>query len=217
VKPNKIAGFIFVALAVILPLASCTGKYKRAEAEKAYIAAIDAYTEEQYEDSLELVRRAIKLDRNFYQASFLEGRILFFSDRQEEAEKIFFRLSSRYPAFTEARIWHIRCLILKNDFKTAQILLDKELTFNQTDWRIYNLYSLLAQKTDNYEERLAMNRRAENILTDSARIYIDMAIIWHTLGLRDRAQTYIEKAQHVTGANLSFREIENIISQFLQE
>jgi tetratricopeptide (TPR) repeat protein len=213
----KTIDIVGILLALGVMLVSCDGRVRRTEAERLYIAAIDAYTEQQYADSLELVRRAIKLDRNFYQASFLEGRNLFFLDKLDEAEKIFSRLVSRYPAYTEARIWYIRCLILTNDFKTAKELLDKELSFNQTDWRIYSLYSLLAQQTNNFEERIAMNRRAENTLIGSARVYLDMAIIWHTLGLRDRAQTYIEKAQHIIGTNLSFHELEVVINQFLQE
>jgi tetratricopeptide (TPR) repeat protein len=213
----KIAGLIGLALALALPLVSCDKKTKRIEAEKAYVAAVDAYAEEQYADSLELARRAVKLDRGFYQASFLEGRNLFFSDKMEEAEKIFSKLDSRYPAYTEARIWHIRCLILKGDLKTAQSMLDKELSYNQTDWRIYNLYSLFAQQTNNYEERLAMNRRAETILTGSARVYLDMALTWHALGLTDRAQAYLEKAQQVSGSNVSLRELEKAINQMLGE
>jgi len=214
VKTSGIIGFILV---LGFSFASCNLKAKRIEAEKAYIAAVDAYGAEKYDNSLEQVRRAIKLDRNFYQASFLEGKILFFSEKQPEAEKIFSKLTSKYPEFTEARIWHIRCLILKGDFETAQKMLDKELSFNQTDWRIFNLYSLLAQHKDNYEERIAMNRRAENILSGSARVYIDLAITWHTLGLDDRAKVYLEKAQHVTGANISFQELEKALNQVLRE
>jgi tetratricopeptide (TPR) repeat protein len=213
----KIAVLAGMAFALSFPLTACDRKNKRIEAEKSYIAAVDAYAEGQYADSLELARRAILQDRNFYQAAFLEGRNLFFSDKMEDAKKIFAKLVSKYPEYTEARIWHIRCLILQGDLEAAKIILDKELSFNQTDWRIYNLYSLLAQKTDNYEERLAMNRRAESILTGSARIYLDMAITWRSLGLNDRAQAYLEKAQQVTGANVSLRELERAVDQLLRE
>jgi tetratricopeptide (TPR) repeat protein len=216
-KAAQFTGLAGIALILSLPLVSCDTKARQIEAGKVYVAAVDAYAEEQYADSLELTRRALKLDRNFYQASFLEGRNLFFSEKMDEAEKIFSKLVSRYPAYTEARIWYIRCLILKGDLKTAQNLLDKELSYNQTDWRIYNLYSLLAQQTNNYEERLAMNRRAETILTGSARVYLDMALVWYTLGLNDRAQGYLEKAQQVTGANVSLRELERAINQLLRE
>jgi len=214
-KTAKTVRIIGITLALGLLLLSCNGNVKRIEAEKAYIAAVDAYAAEQYADSLELVRQAIKLDHSFYQASFLEGKTLFFSNKHEEAEKIFSKLASRYPAYIEARIWYIRCLILKGDFITAQNMLNKELSYNQTDWRIFNLYSLLAQRTDNYEERITMNRRAETILSESARVYIDMALVWHTLGLDDRAKAYLEKAHHISGANIPFQELEKTFYQTL--
>jgi len=216
-KSIKIASFFSIFIALNIMLISCDRRAKQVEAERLYIAAVDAYTGEQFTDSLELVRLAIKLDRNLYQASFLEGRILFFLDQIEEAEKKFSILVKKYPGFTEARIWYIRCLVLKNDFTTAQKYLDEELSFNQTDWRVYNLYSLLAQRTDNFEERIAMNRRAENILTTSASVYIDMAVTWYTLGLNDRAQFYLEKAQNILGTNYSLQELENVINRLLQE
>ena len=213
-KPVKTLIWILV---LVIQFTSCNTKAKRIEAQKAYIAAVDAYGTENFSGSLELVRNAIRLDGNFYEALLLEGKILFFLDKAEEAGNIFAGLVSRYPAFTEARIWHIRCLILKGDFITARSTLDKELSFNQSDWRIFNLYSLLADRTDNYEERLSMNRRAEVILSTSARVYIDLALIWRNLGLNDRAQTYLEKAALVSGTSVSVRELEKAVNGVLKE
>ena len=216
-KITRTIGLAGIILTLCIYITSCNNKAARIEAERLYIAAVNAYTAEQYANGLELVRSAIKLDRKFYQAVFLEGKMLFFSEKISEAEKNFLKLISRYPAYTEARIWYIRCLILKGEYGTAKQFLDKELSFNQTDWRIFSLYSLLARRTDNYEEQLSMNRRAETILNDSARIYIDTAITWHTLGLDDRAQDYLDKAKTITGANISFQELEKYLTQIFRE
>lgn len=86
---------------------SCNRHDKRIEAEKLYIEAVDAYAKQQYVDARNLVSRALVADSKFYQAAFLEGKILFFMDNRPEAEKIFMRLSARYPAFIEARVWYI--------------------------------------------------------------------------------------------------------------
>ena len=214
-KTEKITGIIGLILVFGLSLMSCDRTARRMEAESAYIAAIDAYQAEDFYNSLILVRRALELDRRFYQASFLKGKILFFTDRAEEAERVFSRLISRYPAYTEARIWYIRCLILKGEYGAAQDMLDRELSFNQTDWRIFSLYSLLAQRMNNYERRLAMNRRAVAVLSGSASVYIDMAFIWYSLGFNARAQIYLERAQHVSGSNVPFQELERVISDIL--
>lgn len=190
---------------------------KRQEAEKSYISAVEAYANRDYDKASELARTAFSRDKNFYQAYFLEGKILFFTDNMGDAEKLFSSLVSKYPSYTEARIWHIRCLILKEKYERAQKLLNKELSFNTTDWRIYYLYSLLSQKTNNYDQRLAMNRRAETILTDSAKVYLDLALTWYTLGLEDRAVLYLNKARNITGNNISLHDIENAVGKFFEE
>jgi tetratricopeptide (TPR) repeat protein len=209
--------FYFPVLCFVLPLVFSCGGNTRADAERIYVAASEAYGAENLEDALDLARRALKLDGRFYQASLLEGKILFFMDRNADSQAVFARLVKKHPSYTEARIWHIRCLILKGDYAAARALLDRELSFNQTDWRIYSLYALLAQKTENYEERLAMNRRAETVLSGSTRVYLDLALAWHSLGITGRAESYLKKANDVAGSNISFRELENALAEFLQE
>jgi tetratricopeptide (TPR) repeat protein len=178
---------------------------------------VEAYSNQKYEDALNLVRMAQKAGRNFYQARHLEGRKIFIHGSIKQAEKIIKRLIANYPEYTEARIWYMRCLILSENYEEAKKQLDKELSFNTSDWRVYNLYSLLAQRTDDYEQRLSMNRRAETALTDSAKVYMDQAITWYALGMENRAQEYLEKARNITGTNLSMRQLEDAVNQFLQE
>ncbi|GHT92860.1 hypothetical protein FACS1894140_5480 [Spirochaetia bacterium] len=196
---------ILFTLCVCLSIFSGCGTHK-AEAERAYIAAIDAYGAEKYEEAYTFVRQALSWDRKFYQAEFLEGRILFFTGNEGEAKKIFARLVFRYPEYTEARIWYIRVLILNGEYERAQNLIEQELSFNSSDWRIYYLYGLLAQKTGDYEKRLSMNRHAETVLTDSAKVYMDMAAVWQALGLEQRVNNYLEKARLISGGNILLQQ-----------
>ncbi|GHV39333.1 hypothetical protein AGMMS49546_11210 [Spirochaetia bacterium] len=196
--------FMFWALCIIL--SGCKGEHPTAEAERAYIAAVEAYGAEKYEEAHDLVRQALSRDRKFYQAEFLEARILFFTGKEDGAAKIFAKLASRHREYTEARIWYIRCLILSGEYEKARGLIEGELSFNSSDWRIYYLYSLLAQKTGDYEKRLSMDRHAETVLTDSARVYMDMALTWQALGLEKRAADYLEKARTVSGSNVSLQQ-----------
>lgn len=174
----------------------------KAEAEKAYIAAVDAYGAEKYEEALVFIRQALVRDRKFYQAEFLEGRILFFTGNEAEAKKTFARLVTRHPEYIEARIWYIRTLILNGEYEKAEGLIEGELSFNTSDWRIYYLYALLAQKQKDYEKRLSMGRHAETALRDSAKVYMDMAAAWQALGLEERVKNYLEKASLISGANI---------------
>jgi tetratricopeptide (TPR) repeat protein len=146
----------------------------------------------------------------------LEAKILFFDGKEAEAEKRFAGLVSKYPSYTEARIWHIRCLILSGRYDAALLELENELAFNSTDWRVYYLYALLGAKTNNYEQRLAMNRKAETVLSDSAKVYMDLALTWHALGMEGKAREYLGKAGTVSGSSVSMSRIENAIAEFMR-
>jgi tetratricopeptide (TPR) repeat protein len=193
-------------------LFSCVSR-SRGEAEQAYLAAAEAYGGENYQEALVQVRRALKADRDFYQAEFLLGKTLFFAGEETEALEVFSRLVKRRPEYTEARLWRIRCLILGGRYGEAANLLDRELSFNASDWRPLYLYALLAQKTGDYEKRLSMGRQAEMALSDSAKVYLDLAVAWYALELKDRAAVYLKKAQTVSGSNVPLGKIEETLKQ----
>ncbi|MDR0449693.1 MAG: tetratricopeptide repeat protein [Treponema sp.] len=194
-------------------LFSCDSR-KSGEAERAYLAAAEAYGGENYREALAQARRALKADRGFYQAEFLLGKALYFAGEEAEALAVFSRLAKRRPEYTEARLWRIRCLVLGGRYGEAESLLDRELSFNFSDWRPLYLYALLARKTGDYEKRLSMGRQAETALSDSAKLYLDLALAWQALGLNDRAAGYLEKAKTVSGSSVPFGMIEETLKQF---
>jgi hypothetical protein len=75
------------------------------------------------------------------------------------------------------------------------------------------LYALLGQKTNNYEQRLSMNRKAETALAESAKVYMDLALIWRALGMNIRAGDYLRKAETVSGSNISMGRLESALEQ----
>jgi tetratricopeptide (TPR) repeat protein len=207
-KPLRVCFRPWIVLGVAV-LFSC-GSRQNGEAERAYLAAMEAYSRENYPETIVQTRRALKADRDFYQAEFLLGKALFFAGK-EGALAIFSRLVKRRPEYTEARLWRIRCLVLEGRHGEAAGLLDQELSLNPSDWRPLYLYALLAQKTGDYEKRFSMGRQAETVLSDSAKVYLDLAAAWYALELKDRAAAYLEKARTVSGANIPLGKIEETL------
>ena len=224
------AAFLAVFLAVF-PAACGSGASSggRDRAEGAYIAATEAYSQEHYAEALEYLRESLRLDPDFYQARLLEGKVLFFQNRMSEAAKLFAKLAAAYPEYTEARLWNLRCLVIAASppsagssagsagarVEAAREALDRELSFNPTDWRVLSLYVLLAGNTGDWERRLSMGRRAEAALSDSAKVYLDMALSWYSLGLEDRAKLFLEKARVVSGNNVSLTRLAELTGEFL--
>jgi tetratricopeptide (TPR) repeat protein len=203
-------------------LSACeAGTPQKTRAQAVYVAASEAYSQERYAEALEYLGESLRLDRNFYQARLLEGKVLFFQNRTEEAGKIFAALAAARPEYTEARLWNLRCLVISASSPSAgggpeeaRKALDRELSLNPGDWRVLYLYAVLAGNSGDWEKRLSMGRRAEAALSDSARVYLDLAMTWHSLGLEDRAGLFLEKARLVSGQNLSLARLGELTEEF---
>lgn len=204
---------LFALIVVILLQTGCSGKIKAEDSTKLYLAAMDAYSHEQYTESLAYIDMIKKHYNGFYQADFLKGKILFFQNDYEGATKIFKSLCKKHPQYEEARIWYIRTLILSKNYDTARKLLEKELTFNQTDWRVYYLYSVLEEAQENIDKKIIMLNRAEMALTDSAKVYMELADLWSVLDMNDRSADYLLKAKIVTGTNASMSSLQEAIKK----
>jgi tetratricopeptide (TPR) repeat protein len=205
---------LFIAGLILGGCAPKTGGRDRAE--RAYLAAAEAYAEERFGEALEYLGESLRIDPDFYQARFLEGKILFFQNRLEKAAELFAGLCAKHPEYTEARLWNLRCLVLSGkDPRIVQEALDRELSFNPSDWRVLYLYALLAGNNGDWEKRLSMGRRAENALSDSAKVYLDMALSWHSLGLKDRAVLALEKARILSGGNMSLARLGDAAAELI--
>ena len=193
----------FAAVCVFVFI-SCTDKES---ATRLYVQAVNAYVEENFENSKALAKRCLESDSSFFQANFLLGKIAYFEGDYKAAERIMQKLCKKIPEFTEARIWYIRILIALEKYDEAEVRLKEEETINSSDWRIYYQYALLAGKRDRTDERLSMCRKAEALLDDGAKVYVEMADMWIKMGLRSNAIECLDKALVVSHDKQALEEL----------
>lgn len=186
--------FIVVSILCLFVFISCSGK-KDGKAEKLYIGALEQYQKQNLDQAYTLAKAAEKADSSFYQAYLLDGKILFFKSDYQHSAEVLQKLIRKYPSYTEARIWNIRCLIVAERYDEAEKLIKKELSFNPTDWRVLYLASLLNKKKENVEGQLIMLKNAEMALSDSRKVYMDASVTWEALGMKERSEKYLEKAK----------------------
>lgn len=182
---------------VICILCSCiffVSCKNNATAEKFYLSAVDSYAEHDFENALVFLKQAKKQDSSLYQAQYLEGKILFFQNKYEDAAKIFEKLVKKYPQYTDSRLFLIRCNIFLGNLSEAEKKLNQELSFNSTDWRIFYLYSVLYGKQNQLDKQLMMLNRTELAIKDTKKVYDNLAFLWDELGVRDKAVNYKVKS-----------------------
>ena len=182
---------------VICILCSCiffVSCKNNATAEKFYLSAVDSYAEHDFENALVFLKQAKKQDSSLYQVQYLEGKILFFQNKYEDAAKIFEKLVKKYPQYTDSRLFLIRCNIFLGNLSEAEKKLNQELSFNSTDWRIFYLYSMLYGKQNQLDKQLMMLNRTELAIKDTKKVYDNLAFLWDELGVRDKAVNYKVKS-----------------------
>lgn len=194
-------------------ITSCNKKISKEEVTKLYLSALDSYSHQKYDEASAYLVMLKKYDSKFYQADLLYGKILFFQNNLLNASITFRKLIKKYPQFEEARIWYVRTLIIMGQVDLAKEMLETELSFNQTDWRIFYLYSLLEEKQGNIDKKIVMLNRAEMALSDSAKVYLELGEIWNLLDVQERSKEYNEKAKTIASSNESLNLLKNIIKQ----
>lgn len=202
--------FVLIIFLFSFMFFSCSNKE---EAAKLYVQANEYYAKQDLESAKRHAELSLSKDKNFYQSAFLRAKIFYFQKKYDESEKELRKLVKHYPIFTESRIWLIRLLIANEKYTEAEKLLNEELLFNQTDWRLYYQYAVLSLKLGQTEKRLMYCRRAEQILSDTEKLYTEMADIWLEIGMRDRALDSLEKAEIISNRPETIKELIKYVKQ----
>lgn len=171
-------------------------------ANKLYLQSLDAYSKNDFLLCIKLVEKAIDLNENLIQGKLLLAKSYFFLDENSKALKCLEKIIKDNPEFTDARIWNIRILIFSENFQQAKKYLENELRINQTDWRVYYLYSLLAKAEGDFETQISMLEKAEIALIDGAKVFGEISEIWQGLGLEERANENLNKQKTIIGSSL---------------
>lgn len=171
-------------------------------ANKLYLQSLDAYSKNDFLLCIKLVEKAIDLNENLIQGKLLLAKSYFFLDENSKALKFLEKIIKDNPEFTDARIWNIRILIFSENFQQAKKYLENELRINQTDWRVYYLYSLLAKAEGDFETQISMLEKAEIALIDGAKVFGEISEIWQGLGLEERANENLNKQKIIIGSSL---------------
>lgn len=192
----KIAGMTGLVLMLAL-LVGCNQKNPQLGYE-LYLSGLEAYSEKDFSTAEKICLEAVKQDKELFQAELLRIKSLFFLNELEKSHVLLEKLLKKVPQYTDARLWYIRFMIFQENFQMAAALLEEELIFNETDWRIHYLKGLINSKNQDYSSQLAALQQAERALSDGAKVYLDLTRLWMVLGMDSQVETQLEKARVLT-------------------
>jgi predicted Zn-dependent protease len=163
-----------------------------------YLSGLEAYSRKEFSEAEKICREAFQQDTGLFQAELLRIKSLFFLNDVASAETAIKKLIKKVPQYTDARLWYIRFLIFQEKITEAAPLVEAELAFNETDWRIHYLKGVINSKNQDYSNQLLALQQAERALADGAKVYLDMTRLWMVLGMEAQAEQQLEKARVLT-------------------
>jgi len=201
---------LFVLFIVSILFVSCKNEQN---AHSFYEKALDSYSKQDFSKAVEYIDLTLKYSSDFYQAKFLKAKILYFLNESQTALKIIDSLVKKYPEYTEARIWKIRLLIDLKQYEKAESMLDRELSFNPSDWRLYYQYSLLSERKEQMDKRLVMLNKASFYISESYNVYVELADLWIKLGIRSSAIENLDKAIMISNSKDELKQVRDFLRE----
>ncbi|MBO7123517.1 MAG: hypothetical protein J6V90_09585 [Treponema sp.] len=173
-----------------LALASCADKKA---AGILYIKALDAYKQKDFSTAGAFIDQSLNCDKRNKQAKFLKAKINLFEGRYQEACKLFSDLYKSESDNKDIQRYLIQSLIFLEDYKKANEEIHAALKKDSGDWRLYYFSSLVAAKEGKVEERLEKLNLAQAALAPGAQIFFDLAFMWQSLGVEEKAGEWKDK------------------------
>lgn len=183
--------FVFVLIPLIF-LSSCSDSQKATE---LYLDAVKMYQEGNNDNAKENLKKALSEKDDFYAASFLLGKIYFMEKDFQKSEEIFLKLSQKRTENIDYSLWLLRSQFFEGKTEDAVITVNKLIKLDYEDWRIHFWNAQLAKNNNDFETYFSSLNFADTLLKESSKIYLDLALIWHELGLPEKSALYYTKAE----------------------
>jgi tetratricopeptide (TPR) repeat protein len=163
-----------LCLAALMPGVFALGSCKEKTNEQTlllYGRASSAYAQGRFGEAASLLEE----QRDYFPASLLRAKALYFDERGDEAEALLRRALRRHPGSGEASLFLVRILRERGEDGEAEKLTRSLLEDNPQDGRILRLASDLAARRGDTEEAAALLNRAVEASAETALVFVDRA------------------------------------------
>jgi tetratricopeptide (TPR) repeat protein len=194
----KAAGLLTAACLCLQLVCSCARQPAPPYTEKTvgrYQAAREYYAEHNLSAALRLVLENHREAPGFTANSFLAGKIYYFENDHERAER-FWRHTLGINAYhLDSRKWLARLLLQQGRIEEADEVLAEALSVSSEDAELLILMAKVKRRRQDLAGAIELYRKAQAFAERLAEASMDLAEIYYGFGLRDRAREELEKAR----------------------
>ncbi len=169
------------------------------EAIQNYQKAKNCYIKGDSKTALEILCTIEKKAPLFTPALELAGRIHFFTENPSESEKYFLKAYENKPHNINYGKWLCRTYMAKGDLNKAEALLNVLFEDSPEDTSLLILNGKIMKENHNYPEAMEYYKKSFLIEDEIAEAHLDLAEIYASFSIRDKAADELEKALNILG------------------
>lgn len=220
-KRNKVIAIISLSGAILFGAAAIYIKFTNPPITdnhiNKYLEAKNAYIKGDLDSSIKITSLLKRKSSNFFQAQLLLGKSLYLSDRYNEADKVFNKLTEKYPQYLEAGLWKARTEIQLDQFDTAYDRVKNLLTFNSDDPRLLGLMGSIEEQKGELGRAIDFYQRASLYEEELAKNRLSLGKLYFRMGVYDKSYAQLMETKELLEKDSPlYSSLEKIISEVKQ-
>ena len=168
-----------------------------------YCTARKYYSEHRLEEALDLLLDNHRSAPEFSANSFLIGKIYYFTNDPARAEKYWLHTLKHNANHVDTRKWLARLLLQQSRIEEAERVLEPGLAISSEDPELLILMGKVKRRDQDLAGAIEMYLKSQAFAERLSEAWIDLAEIYNSFGLEDRAKAELEKALNLVGEQSS--------------
>ncbi|MBN2554001.1 MAG: tetratricopeptide repeat protein [Spirochaetales bacterium] len=202
----KTAGLLTAACLCFQLLCFCARQSAQPYTEQSlqrYIAARNLYSEQRLEEALLLLVENHGSAPRFSANSFLIGKIYYFLENHEQAERYWQHTLEFAPHHLDTGKWLARLYLQQGRIDEAEALLADALSISSEDAELLILMAKVRRGREDLSGAIELYLKSQSFSERLCEASIDLAEIYCSFGLTDRAREELQRALVLLGGDSS--------------
>ena len=180
---------------IILSLAGCRKESViSTELYNRYLLAKKYYTADEQAEAKIILEKIYDEEPDFYQSSYLYGKVLQFSGNEELALEVYESILETYPYYIDPAKQAARIYLKNKKSEKAEAIITTSLSWSQEDPTLIFLLSKVRSMQNRYEEALSLLVQADGYMERMVEIHLENALLMQNYGLYKEALNSITRA-----------------------
>jgi tetratricopeptide (TPR) repeat protein len=202
----KPAGLLTAACICSQLVCSCAKQSAQPFTEQTlqrYHTARTFYSEQRLDEALPLLLENFGSAPSFCANSFLIGKIYYFKGDRSQAERYWSHTLTVNPHHLDTRKWLARLYLQQQRSREAQVVLIDALAVSSEDPELLLLLAKAKRGQQDLAGAIELYRKSQAFVERLSEASLDLAEIYYSFGLDDRAEEQLRKALALLGDNSS--------------